>query len=85
MKKRAIIAVLLTLGILLLATPIVLAAVQTVGKDVIGGAGLSTFWFVYFRDHGGIYFLLSLLGAAGMISSVFVGINKNKERTNEAK
>ena len=82
MKKRAIIAVLLTLGILLLAAPIVLAAVETAGKDVIGGAGLSTFCFVYFRDHG---FLLSLLGVAGMIASVFVVINKNKKRKNEAK
>ena len=76
---------MLTLGILLLAAPIFLAAVETAGKYVIGGAGLSTFWFVYFRDHGGIFFLLSLLGAAGVISSVFVGINNNKEKTNEAK
>ena len=76
---------MLTLGILLLAAPIVLAAVETAAKGVIGGAGLSTFCFVYFRDHGGIYFLLSLLGVAGMIASVFVVINKNKKRKNEAK
>jgi hypothetical protein len=70
MKKSTVSLLLLSLGLLLFLGSILLGILATDGKNIIGGADLSTFFFVYFRENGGLY---STLGFCGFLSLV-VGI-----------
>lgn len=78
MKNKIVANIFLTLGIVLVCVAIVLSIIATNEKDIIGGAGLSTFVFVFFREHSGVYFLLAVLGVASIAASVITRILKKK-------
>lgn len=62
---------LLVVGILLLCLSVILSVVSTAGKDIIGGADLPTFLFVFHHENGGMYFALALLGVISLTASLF--------------
>ena len=62
---------LLVVGILLLCLSVILSVVSTAGKDIIGGADLPTFLFVFRHENGGMYFALALLGVISLTASLF--------------
>lgn len=72
MKNKHITSILMTIGILFLVLGFLLAVVSTSSKNVVGGADIHTFLFVFFNENGGVYFYLSLLGIAEIIASVIV-------------
>ena len=78
MKKKSIILIFLIVGIVLLASSITLTAIATTDTNVIGGADLPTFGFVFFHQSGGIYFALSILGIMAILASVIVSMIKKK-------
>jgi hypothetical protein len=78
MRKKRIVAVLLAAGMILPCTSIILAAIATANKNIIGGADLSTFLFVFSHQNGGIYALLSFFGAVCVIAAAVTGILKKK-------
>lgn len=61
MRKRCSLF-LTAAGFLLLCGAVLSAAVKSAGKDVIGGAGFSSFVFVFFREAHGLHAWLALLG-----------------------
>ena len=72
MKKTHVALILLIVGILLLCLSVIPAALSTAQKDVIGGADLPTFLFVFSREHGGLYSILALLGVAAVVTAVLM-------------
>ena len=55
MKKKYLSIVFLIIGLILISLSIILAIIATVNKDIIGGAGFSTFVLVFLRgNRGGI-------------------------------
>ena len=74
MKKKYIITSLLVIGILLILTSIILAVIATSGKDIIGGADLPTFTFVFTREKNGLYSKLANCGIISVVASVLVSI-----------
>ncbi len=86
MKKKAIFAVLLALGIILFCLPIILATVEAVeiianvtNVNIIGGADKPTFMLVFSQVIRGRYSSLSLLGIVCIIIAIIVGARKNKK------
>ena len=76
--KKAIVAVLLILGIALICLSLVLAIVSTSNTNIIGGADLATFQYYFFKQNSGLYFWLSCAGAACIAAGAIVNIIKNK-------
>ena len=72
MKKKPIAATLLIAGIILLGLSIILAIISTLQKDIIGGADLPTFFFVFSREYGGLYSILALLGAVVAVTAILM-------------
>ena len=77
MKKR-IATFCLIVGILLICVSVMGAVVETNHKNIIGGAALPTYLFVFFRQHSGIYSLLSLGGIVCILVAVILRAVKNK-------
>jgi len=78
MKKKALILTLLATGAVLLCVSVVLAAVATASKDIIGGPGLPTFLTVLFHQNGGILAVLAFLGLICILASIVIGIIKKQ-------
>ena len=55
------------IGIVLLLSGPILAFVSTIYKNIVGGADIHTFLFVFFNGNGGVYFYLTLLGVTELI------------------
>ncbi len=80
MKRKWIVIALLLIGIALLCVPVVLAIRETGNTDIIGGAGLHTFPFIFFRRHQGAYFFSAVLGVCAMIAALLVGVLKKRKQ-----
>lgn len=78
MKKRHIVLSLMAIGIVLLAVSVALAAIATAGKNIIGGADLPTFLFVFYHEKRSLYSTFASLGVAAIIASFVVGLCKKK-------
>lgn len=78
MKKRHIVLSLMAIGIVLLVASVALAVMATAGKNIIGGADLPTFLFVFYHEKRGLYSTLASLGVAAIIASFVVGLCKKK-------
>ena len=78
MRKKIMVTVLLVAGIILLCTSIILAAIATANKNIIGGADLSTFLFVFSHQNGGIYSLLSFFGIICIVTAAVTGFLNKK-------
>lgn len=79
MKRKAIRTALLVAGVALLCISLVLAVLATASKNIIGGADLPTFFFVFFNENRGIYFILALLGVISIvISQMIAGVRKKR-------
>ena len=78
MKRKFVTSLFLALGIILVCMAVILSIFATSEKDIIGGADFHTFVFVFFREHGGIYFLLALLGVISMVVSAITHILNRK-------
>ena len=74
MKRKYIITSLLVIGILLILTSIILAVIATSGIDIIGGADLPTFTFVFTHEKNGLYSKLANCGIISVVASVLVSI-----------
>lgn len=78
MKKKQIVILLVAVGIALLVISVALAVMATAGKNIIGGADLPTFLFVFYHEKRGLYSTLASLGVAAIIASFVVGLCKKK-------
>ncbi len=72
MKKKYGLVTLLWIGIVLLWLSVILAVIATANKDVIGGADLSTFLFVFSCENRGVYSILAFFGLFIMIASAIL-------------
>lgn len=79
MKKKLFFVFLLTIGILLLCIPVLLAIKEAASINIIGGAGWSTVRLVFFRMHHSLYFNLSCLGILCIIASTVVALKKKRK------
>ena len=79
MNKKHISTILLVTGILLLCFSIVLAVIATGNKNIIGGADLPTFVFVFFRENNGLYSTLAFCGIVSLVASAIVRLQKRKQ------
>lgn len=78
MKKKQIVILLVAVGIALLVISVALAVMATAGKNIIGGADLPTFLFVFYHEKRGLYSTLASLGVAAIIATFVVGLCKKK-------
>ncbi|MBP3314914.1 MAG: hypothetical protein J6M03_03735 [Clostridia bacterium] len=80
MKKNKLIALIcIIIGVILICSAIILAIIKTADKYVIGGADFSSFLFVFFKQSGGIYSILSLCGIALLIlGTIVLFVKSNK-------
>ena len=79
MKKKHIVVSLLTIGVVLLSLSVILAMIATGNKNIIGGADLPTFLFVFYYEKRGLYSTLAFFGIAAIIASAVVGrVKKSK-------
>ena len=79
MKKKHVVVSLLTIGVVLLCLSIILAMIATGNKNIIGGADLPTFLFVFYHEKRGLYSTLAFLGIAAIIASAIVGGVKKRK------
>ena len=77
MKKKPI--VIAAIGIVLVCLSLILAAIATANKNIIGGADLPTFTYVFFYENRGMYSTLAFCGVVSIIVSVVVGLRKKKQ------
>ena len=54
-------------GTVLICLGLLLAIIATANRNIIGGADLPTFFYVFSREKNGLYQTLSLLGALCII------------------
>ncbi len=80
MKKKYISISLLVIGTVLILTSIILAVIATSSRDIIGGADLPTFMFVFTHDKKGLYSLLANCGIISVISSVIISVTKRSSK-----
>ena len=78
MRRRALLLTLLIIGTLLIIIALISAAIKTADTDVIGGADLPTYIFVFSHGNGGVYAILVLLGLATVIGATVTLVVKNK-------
>jgi len=76
MRKKYIVVSLLAIGILLLLSSLLFAAISTASKNIIGGPGLPTFKAVFFAEKNGLYSTLASVGVVTIIVSVVLGMIK---------
>ena len=79
MKKNRIVIALFIVGIVFICLSVVLAVVATANKNIIGGADLPTFTYVFFYENRGMYSTLAFCGVVSIIVSVVVGLRKKKQ------
>ena len=79
MKKKNLNIVLLITGILLLILSVILAIIETANINIIGGAGLPTFFFIFYGAKKGLYSTIAFISIITIISSIIISIlNKRK-------
>lgn len=78
MKKNYIAVSLLAVGVILLCISVFLTIMEAGNRNIIGGADINTFLFVFFRDKNGLYSALAFLGICSVIASVVAGAVKKK-------
>ena len=76
MKKFIVFTI--SIGVLLLCLSVILAIIETVNKNIIGGADISTFIFVFKYENDGLYSMLALLGVADIIVAIAWELVKRK-------
>ncbi len=74
MKRNYICVLLLVTGIVLLCVSVIPAIIETVSSNIIGGADIYTFGFVFFHKNAGMYSVISFLGIAAFIAAVVIKI-----------
>ena len=79
MRTKWLTYALVAAGLLFLCLSLTLSLVATAEKDIIGGAGWPTFSLVFFRENGGVYFLMALAGAASLIAALVLSFFKQKK------
>lgn len=77
--KKHIERLLLLLGIILLCISVVLVIMAVNSINIIGGADIFTFLFVFFQGNGGLYFIIALLGFAAVIASGIISIVRKRK------
>ena len=80
MKNKVTSVILSSIGLILFIMPIVLATVKTLGMNVIGGPGFSTFVFVFTNQCRGRYPWISLCGVLCIVATIILSVLKNKKR-----
>ena len=83
MKKKYIVIPLLSVGILLLGIPFLLAMKEAASMNIIGGAGWSTVFFVFFNMHHSLYLNLSCPGLLSIIASIVVALKRNTQNAHK--
>ena len=78
MKKKYIVLSLLAFGVILLCVSTVLAIIATGNKNIIGGADLPTFLFVFSNENGGLYSKLAFWGVTAIIAAIIGMVIKKK-------
>ena len=78
MKKKMAATICLIVGILLICVSVIGAVVETNHKNIIGGTDLPTYLFVFFRQHRGIYSLLSIGGLVCVFGAIILRTVNNK-------
>ena len=79
MRSKWFTYALIAAGLLLLCLSVTLSLIATAEKDIIGGAGWPTFSLVFFRENGGIYFLMALSGAVSLTAALVLSFFKKKK------
>ena len=79
MKKKYIVIILFIVGAVLVCLPLVLAVIETANKDIIGGADIYTFNYVFFRENRGIHSILTICGMIFIIVSVVMRSQRRKK------
>ncbi len=69
-------------GVLLLFLSIIFTFMKADKLNIIGGAGFSTFWFVFSNQNGGIYFIFAAI-AIVLISSSIIMFLIDKKRNHK--
>ncbi len=78
MKRKYTALALLLAGCVLLGVSLVLSIITVANKNIIGGADLPTFIFVFFQEHGGAYFALALSGVLCVLAACIILVRKEK-------
>lgn len=76
MKRKFVLISLVAAATLLVCASLILTILSASGKSIIGGADLPTLTFVFFRESGGVYFLLALLGVFCFLTACVIGMKK---------
>lgn len=79
MKKKPIVIALFIVGLVLICLSVALAVIATANKNIIGGADLPTFTYVFFYENRSMYSTLAFCGVVSIIVSVVVGLRKKKQ------
>ena len=79
MSKKHFTVIFLIIGLILISLSIILAIIATVNKDIIGGAGFSTFVLVFLRGNRGLYSVLASCGIISLVTSAVLGLWKRNK------
>lgn len=66
------------MGIILACAGIILAAIATGNRDIIGGADYFTFTLVFKYDNGGLYAAMTFWGFVAIVASIVAMFIKKK-------
>ena len=80
MKKKILTIAFLALGIVLICLSVILTVIACAQVDVIGGADLHTFSFVFFRQNEGVYSIVTLLGLILLIIGTALAVSRKKKQ-----
>ena len=80
MKKKRDNILLLIFGIILLCGSVVFTIIEMKDIDIIGGAGIHTFLFVFRYGNSGVYSALGLLGVGVIITAVVMEKIRRKKQ-----
>ena len=78
MKKKPIVIALFIVGLVFVCLSIALAFIATANKNIIGGADLPTFTYVFFYENRGLYSTLADCGVIAIVVSVVMGLKKKR-------
>jgi len=77
-KKKPIVIALFIVGLVFICLSIALAFIATANKNIIGGADLPTFTYVFFYENRGLYSTLAYCGVIAIVVSVVMGLKKKR-------
>ena len=78
MKKKPIVIALFIVGLVFICLSIALAFIATANKNIIGGADLPTFTYVFFYENRGLDSTLAYCGVIAIVVSVVMGLKKKR-------